>query len=151
MISTVNILTTSLSRGASNIVNLVALGLLLKKKSLCNSFSQSIIANVNYILLPLFTHKPVSWFFCSFAMGIEFREGSLVLNAKNQYKLKKGKNGLTELNSTRFCWACLMCLCVCLGKAWCWVSAWVLLIWSTRRPRRRSRRSMPCSSVTQYR
>uniref|UniRef100_A0AAQ5YHJ8 FACT complex subunit n=1 Tax=Amphiprion ocellaris TaxID=80972 RepID=A0AAQ5YHJ8_AMPOC len=25
-----------------------------------------------------------------FAMGIEFREGSLVLNAKNQYKLKKG-------------------------------------------------------------
>jgi hypothetical protein len=23
-------------------------------------------------------------------MGIEFREGSLVLNAKNQYKLKKG-------------------------------------------------------------
>lgn len=25
-------------------------------------------------------------------MGIEFREGSLVLNAKNQYKLKKGEN-----------------------------------------------------------
>lgn len=25
-------------------------------------------------------------------MGIEFREGSLVLNAKNQYKLKKGGN-----------------------------------------------------------
>lgn len=24
-------------------------------------------------------------------MGIEFREGSLVLNAKNQYKLKKGE------------------------------------------------------------
>lgn len=30
---------------------------------------------------------------CSFAMGIEFREGSLVLNAKNQYKLKKGRTG----------------------------------------------------------
>lgn len=28
---------------------------------------------------------------CSFAMGIEFREGSLVLNVKNQYKLKKGE------------------------------------------------------------
>uniref|UniRef100_A0A667WM44 FACT complex subunit n=1 Tax=Myripristis murdjan TaxID=586833 RepID=A0A667WM44_9TELE len=27
-----------------------------------------------------------------FAMGIEFREGSLVLNGKNQYKLKKGEN-----------------------------------------------------------
>lgn len=25
-------------------------------------------------------------------MGIEFREGSLVLNAKNQYKLKKGED-----------------------------------------------------------
>lgn len=24
-------------------------------------------------------------------MGIEFREGSLVINSKNQYKLKKGK------------------------------------------------------------
>lgn len=24
-------------------------------------------------------------------MGIEFREGSLVLNAKNQYRLKKGE------------------------------------------------------------
>uniref|UniRef100_A0A3Q1GZB1 FACT complex subunit n=1 Tax=Acanthochromis polyacanthus TaxID=80966 RepID=A0A3Q1GZB1_9TELE len=37
-----------------------------------------------------------------FAMGIEFREGSLVLNAKNQYKLKKGmvlsiSLGLAEL------------------------------------------------------
>lgn len=36
-------------------------------------------------------------------MGIEFREGSLVLNAKNQYKLKRGEavlflNG-TELKS----------------------------------------------------
>lgn len=31
-------------------------------------------------------------FLGSFAMGIEFREGSLVLNAKNQYKLKKGEN-----------------------------------------------------------
>ena len=28
-------------------------------------------------------------------MGIEFREGSLVLNAKNQYKLKKGEFTLT--------------------------------------------------------
>lgn len=26
-------------------------------------------------------------------MGIEFREGSLVLNVKNQYKLKKGEFG----------------------------------------------------------
>ena len=34
-------------------------------------------------------------------MGIEFREGSLVLNAKNQYKLKKGP----------FPW----CVCVCVG------------------------------------
>lgn len=25
-----------------------------------------------------------------FGMGIEFREGSLVINSKNQYKLKKG-------------------------------------------------------------
>lgn len=28
---------------------------------------------------------------CRFAMGIEFREGSLVLNAKNQFKLKRGE------------------------------------------------------------
>ncbi|KAI4808197.1 hypothetical protein KUCAC02_000262 [Chaenocephalus aceratus] len=40
-----------------------------------------------------------------FAMGIEFREGSLVLNAKNQYKLKKGmvlsiKLGRTSRKST---------------------------------------------------
>lgn len=38
-----------------------------------------------------FTHVSHWLFFLSsFAMGIEFREGSLVLNAKNQYKLKKG-------------------------------------------------------------
>ncbi|OCT98054.1 hypothetical protein XELAEV_18010282mg [Xenopus laevis] len=39
-----------------------------------------------------------------FAMGIEFREGSLVINNKNQYKLKKGMVfsvhlGLAELNN----------------------------------------------------
>ncbi|KAE8633772.1 hypothetical protein XENTR_v10002083 [Xenopus tropicalis] len=39
-----------------------------------------------------------------FAMGIEFREGSLVINNKNQYKLKKGMVfsvhlGLSELNN----------------------------------------------------
>lgn len=31
-------------------------------------------------------------------MGIEFREGSLVLNAKNQYKLKKGDDVVTTLS-----------------------------------------------------
>lgn len=30
-------------------------------------------------------------FFVRFGMGIEFREGSLVINSKNQYKLKKGE------------------------------------------------------------
>lgn len=29
--------------------------------------------------------------FFRFGMGIEFREGSLVINSKNQYKLKKGE------------------------------------------------------------
>lgn len=35
-------------------------------------------------------------------MGIEFREGSLVLNAKNQYKLKKGEHLHVNIGSTRF-------------------------------------------------
>lgn len=46
---------------------------------------------------------------CRFAMGIEFREGSLVLNAKNQFKLKRGEcvwntwSFQTDLYCTVFC------------------------------------------------
>lgn len=48
----------------------------------------------------LLTQPPLPLLLCSFAMGIEFREGSLVLNGKNQYKLKKGRN-----------WCLFLCLC----------------------------------------
>lgn len=62
-----------------------------------------------------FTHVfliSVHFSFCSFAMGIEFREGSLVLNAKNQYKLKKGELGFgfASFGLTRHtCWTQLVC------------------------------------------
>uniref|UniRef100_A0A8C8JQL3 FACT complex subunit n=1 Tax=Oncorhynchus tshawytscha TaxID=74940 RepID=A0A8C8JQL3_ONCTS len=62
-----------------------------------------------------------------FAMGIEFREGSLVLNSKNQYKLKKGEKSshCTVLLSRLLCrHGCVsqteailrvVCVCVCEG------------------------------------
>lgn len=45
-------------------------------------------------------------------MGIEFREGSLVLNAKNQYKLKKGGN---------------LCLCLYLHYLWMYIKCKTLV------------------------
>lgn len=44
-----------------------------------------------------------------FAMGIEFREGSLVLNAKNQYKLKKGIIIIILQSNTWTHWSVLYC------------------------------------------
>lgn len=44
-----------------------------------------------HLLRCALVHSPATFLLFSFAMGIEFREGSLVLNAKNQYRLKKGE------------------------------------------------------------
>ena len=47
-------------------------------------------------------------------MGIEFREGSLVLNSKNQYKLKKGEDTHTHSIVLMIkSWMFIRVLCVC--------------------------------------
>lgn len=124
---------------------------------------------------PMYSHTFTHWshifvlfflFFCSFAMGIEFREGSLVVNAKNQYKLKKGEHIKTQMfivfSISSDCISLLKPLetdqntlltkaCVRLLQAWCWVSVWVSLTSWIKTAKRTSRKSTPCSSVTQYR